>query len=107
METPWDKSTETPTWNPPKNLPILIENWGNNIIYESHLIMEYIEARYTQPPTLTHVAFDARILPKKIEVVADGVCGAIILEVWEQRRENGKAKLRVGCATEAEDRRRA
>jgi glutathione S-transferase len=52
--------------------------------------MEYIEARYTQAPALTPVAFDARILAKKLKVVADGICDATILEVWEQRKEKTK-----------------
>lgn len=86
METPWDINTETPLWNPLEKLPILVESDKSNSIYESHLIMEYIEGKYPQDPVLTPQDLEARMQAKKIEVVADGICDALVLEIWEKRR---------------------
>jgi glutathione S-transferase len=44
-EVPWDSTTETPQHNPLEKLPVLILEDGSSV-YESHHILEFIEAKY-------------------------------------------------------------
>ena len=48
-EVPWDSTTHTPDHNPLEKLPILIRD-GGDPVYESYLIMEYIERMHPTPP---------------------------------------------------------
>nr|OQO21498.1 hypothetical protein B0A51_11289 [Rachicladosporium sp. CCFEE 5018] len=59
-EVPWDHTTQTPTHNP-------LENY--------------------QYPSLLPKDVDERLLAKQIEVVADGVCDALVLAFFEMKRE--------------------
>ena len=91
-EVPWDSTTQTPQYNPLEKLPVLIlENGGS--IYESHFILEYIEAKYEGKSPLLPIGpeqIDARLFARQIEVIADGICDALVLLFFEKQRAEGK-----------------
>lgn len=83
-EVPWDATTRTPEFNPLEKLPILIRPEGDPV-YESHLIMQFIERHHPEPPLVP--ADDAGwLLAKRMEVLCDGVCDAFVLMFFEQFR---------------------
>jgi len=85
-EVPWDQTTKTPLHNPLEKLPILIFEDGSSV-YESHYILEYIEAKYPQTPMLS-ADIDERLFAKQVEVVADGICDSLVLLFFEKQRES-------------------
>ena len=89
-EVPWDSTTQTPQYNPLEKLPVLILDSGKSV-YESHYILEFIEAKYTSDlPLLPKDDVDGCLFAKQIEVVADGICDALVLLFFEKQREDGK-----------------
>jgi len=90
-EVPWDHTTETPEHNPLEKLPVLVFDDGRPAIYESHYILEYLEAKYPEPSLLPSMKdVDDRLLVKQIEVVADGICDALVLAFFEGLRDEDK-----------------
>ncbi|KAL2356834.1 glutathione S-transferase domain-containing protein [Cryomyces antarcticus] len=90
-EVPWDSTTQTPRYNPLEKLPVLIFPDGKSV-YESHYILEYLEAKYPSPdytPMLPDDV-DGRLFARQVEVVADGMCDALVLLFFEKQREAGK-----------------
>ena len=84
-EVPWDKTTRTPEFNPLEKLPILLRDDGDPI-YESHLIMAFIERTHPKPALVP--ADDAGWLTaKRVEVLCDGVCDAFVLSFFERMRD--------------------
>lgn len=83
-EVPWDSTTETPAYNPLEKLPVLVLPDGRGI-YESRFILEWLEAEHPEPPLLPAGADDA-LDARQVEVIADGVCDALVLLFWERRR---------------------
>ncbi len=89
VEVPWDSTTKTPQYNPLEKLPVLLLNDEANIaIYESHYIMEWLEAKYPSP-SLMPPDLDGKLFAKKVEVIADGICDALVLAFFEKKREEG------------------
>ena len=89
-EVPWDRTTQTPQYNPLEKLPVLILDNGKSV-YESHYILEFIEAKYTgDPRLLPKDDVDGGLFAKQVEVVADGICDALVLLFFEKQREDGK-----------------
>ena len=90
-EVPWDSTTQTPQYNPLEKLPVLILENGKSI-YESHYILEFIEAKYPDhtPHLLPKNDIDAALFAKQVEVVADGICDALVLLFFENQRGDGK-----------------
>ncbi|KAF2768804.1 glutathione S-transferase domain-containing protein [Teratosphaeria nubilosa] len=87
-EVPWDSTTKTPDHNPLEKLPILVLDDGKTAIYESHFILEWLEAKYPDPPLLPPASdVDDRLFAKQVEVVCDGVCDALVLAFFEKQRE--------------------
>lgn len=89
-EVPWDGTTVTPEYNPLEKLPVLILDDGS-AVYESHYILEWIEAKHPSPrlsPPADQV--DDILFTKKVEVVADGMCDALVLAFFEKMREQDK-----------------
>ncbi len=84
IEVPWDSTTETPRYNPLEKLPVLVLPDGTGV-YESRFILEWLEAKHPAPPLLAD-DIDARLFARQVEVVADGVCDALILLFWERHR---------------------
>ena len=83
-EVPWDKSTETPKYNPLEKLPVLITESGEGV-YESRFILEWLEAKHPLPSLLPD-SQDERLAARQMEVLADGVCDAFVLHFWERHR---------------------
>lgn len=84
-EVPWNSTTATPKHNPLEKLPVLILEDGTSV-YESHYILEYIEAKMQGKVPLLSEDIDERLLAKKIEVVVDGMCDALVLLFFEKQR---------------------
>ncbi len=83
-EVPWDRTTETPRHNPLEKLPVLVLPDGTGL-YESRYILEWLEAKHPAPPLLPDDT-DGRLAARKVEVICDGVCDALVLLFWERRR---------------------
>lgn len=83
-EVPWNSTTATPQYNPLEKLPVLLTGDGG-AVYESRFILEWIEAKYPAPPLLP-ADIDERLAARKVEVVCDGVCDALVLVFWERHR---------------------
>ena len=89
-EVPWDSTTQTPQFNPLEKLPVLILENGKSV-YESHFILEFIEAKYTSAlQLLPKNDVNSALFAKQIEVVADGICDALVLMFFEKQRGDGK-----------------
>lgn len=83
-EVPWNSTTQTPLHNPLEKLPVLLLEDGSSV-YESHYILEWLEAKYPATPMLP-ADMDGRLAARRVEVVADGVCDALVLLFWERNR---------------------
>lgn len=83
-EVPWNSTTATPQYNPLEKLPVLLlENGG--AVYESRFILEWLEAKYPAPPMVPD-DIDQRLFARQVEVLADGICDALVLVFWERNR---------------------
>ena len=83
-EVPWDSTTATPRHNPLEKLPVLILEDGSSV-YESRYILEVIEAKWPVPALVPADPWE-RLAARKVEVIADGVCDALVLLFWERHR---------------------
>ena len=83
-EVPWNADTTTPKFNPLEKLPILILDDGT-AVYESRHILEYLEIKHPHPPMFPK-APDDLLAAKRLEVLADGICDAAVLVIFECRR---------------------
>lgn len=83
-EVPWNSTTETPAYNPLEKLPVLVLPDGRGI-YESRFILEWLEAKHPDPPLLPANTDDA-LEARQVEVIADGICDALVLLFWERNR---------------------
>ena len=84
-EVPWDSTTVTPRYNPLEKLPILLLE-DDSSIYESSFILEYLELKHPSPP-LVSANIDERLAARRLEVLCDGVCDAVVLTFFERRRQ--------------------
>lgn len=85
-EVPWDDTTQTPEHNPLEKLPVLILDDGKTSVYESHFILEWLEAKYPEHPLLPK-DIDDMLFAKQVEVVTDGMCDALVLAFFEKQRD--------------------
>jgi glutathione S-transferase len=83
-EVPWNPDTQTPKYNPLEKLPILVLDDGSSV-YESHFILEYLEMKYPTPPLLPRNDDDI-LAAKRLQVLGDGVCDALVLLFFERLR---------------------
>ena len=83
-EIPWNSTTRTPQYNPLEKLPVLLLEDGDSV-YESRFILEWLEVHYPDPPMLPS-GINERLAARKVEVVCDGVCDAMVLLFWERYR---------------------
>jgi glutathione S-transferase len=88
-EVPWHAETQTPKHNPLEKLPVLILEDGSSV-YESSYILEYLELKYPQVPLLPKDA-DGILAAKKLDVLCNGVCDALVLLFFERMRAEGQA----------------
>ena len=91
-EVPWDNTTKTPEYNPLEKLPVLIADDGE-AVYESHFILEWLEAKYPAPeyPAIFPANKSKELLAKQIQVVTDGMCDACVLMFFEKQRTDPSA----------------
>ena len=83
-EVPWDSTTTTPRYNPLEKLPILLLGDGTSV-YESSYILQYLELKHPQVP-LVPKDTDGHLAARKLEVLCDGVCDAVVLSLFEKMR---------------------
>lgn len=86
-EVPWDNTTCTPRYNPLEKLPILLLPDGSSI-YESSYILQYLELKHPEVPLLPD-DIDGHLAARKLEVLCDGVCDAVVLSLFEKMRAGG------------------
>ena len=86
-EVPWNNSTATPKYNPLEKLPVLILADGSGI-YESSYILDYLELKYPATPMLPRDV-DGILAAKKLDVLCNGVCDAVVLTFFERQRSGG------------------
>jgi len=89
-EVPWDSSTCTPRFNPLEKLPVLILKDGSSV-YESSYILQYLELKYPQV-SLLPADVDGLLTARKLEVLCDGVCDAMVLTFFEKMRVQPSAE---------------
>ena len=83
-EVPWNHGAITKHHNPLAKLPVLILEDGSSV-YDSRFILEYLELTYPQTPLLSSEVPE-RLAAKKLEVLADGICDAVVLIFFERMR---------------------
>ena len=88
-EVPWNSDTSLPAYNPLEKLPVLIPHDGEPV-YESRFILEWLEAYYPRPPLLS-ADRDEALAARRIEVIADGICDAAVLTLFERQRSHPSA----------------
>jgi glutathione S-transferase len=86
-EVPWDSTTSTPRYNPLEKLPVLICPDGSSV-YESRFILEYLELVHPMP-ALVPSDLEGLLAAKRLEVLCDGVCDALVLMFFEKQRGPG------------------
>ena len=86
-EVPWNNTTSTPKFNPLEKLPVLILEDGSSV-YESSYILQYLDLKYPTPPMLPADVGDV-LAARKLEVLCDGVCDALVLTFFERMRGEG------------------
>ena len=85
-EVPWNKDTETPTYNPLEKLPILIFEDGS-AMYDSVLIQEWIIQKYAdKKPSLLPDGQDAGFAARQIQTLSNGHMDAMALNFFEKNR---------------------
>jgi glutathione S-transferase len=90
-EIPWESSTQTPKYNPLEKLPILIFPDGRPPVYDSAHIQEYIVRKYADhSPALITGDVDQDLEIRQIVVLSEGCLDAIVLNRWENRRDEDK-----------------
>lgn len=97
-EVPWNSTTLTPQYNPLEKLPVLVLDDNKTAIYESHYILEWLEAKHPEPALLPPLSeIDDRLFAKKVEVLCDGICDALVLAFFEKQREKPSEEWRARC----------
>lgn len=88
-EVPWNNDTCLPLYNPLEKLPVLLTDDGGSV-YESSHILDWIERKYPQP-ALVPSDDDGYLEAKRVQVVADGACDALVLSFFERARPEPSA----------------
>jgi glutathione S-transferase len=85
MDIPWAPDTVAPASNPLGKIPILLLDDGE-VIHDSSVIVQYLEVVFPKPSLLPGDPME-RLEHRKIEVLADGICDAVVLIALEGNRE--------------------
>lgn len=85
-EVPWDSTTSTHRYNPLEKLPVLIPETGDPV-YESRFILEYVEIRHPEPRLVPNDV-EEMLTARRLEVLCDGICDAVVLTFFERRRKH-------------------
>lgn len=89
-EVPWHGTTATPAYNPLEKLPVLVLPDGSGI-YESRFILAWLEVKHPTPRLLPDTAEEV-LEARQAEVIADGICDAVVLLFFERMREAPSAE---------------
>ncbi|WP_431304245.1 glutathione S-transferase family protein [Sediminicoccus sp. BL-A-41-H5] len=89
-EVPWHGTTATPAYNPLEKLPVLVQPDGTGI-YESRFILEWLEVRHPTPRLLPDDPEEI-LAARQVEVIADGICDAVVLLFFERMRAEPSAE---------------
>ena len=87
-EVPWHATTKTPQHNPLEKLPVLLLPDGGSV-YESSFILQYLEWMHPDTPLLPD-DLTGKIAARRLEVLCDGVCDALVLTFFERMRGEGR-----------------
>lgn len=87
-EVPWNDDTTLPRYNPLEKLPVLLPPDGEPL-FQSSYILEWLERRHPEPPLLPPDD-DGILAHKRLEVIADGICDAVILVLFERMRDENR-----------------
>lgn len=82
---PWHADTATPAYTPLEKLSVLVLPDGTGV-HDSRDIREWLEAKHPAPRLLPEAA-EGVLAARQVEVIADGVCDAVVLLFFERRRE--------------------
>ena len=88
IDVPWNTDTQTPDHNPLGKVPVLILDDGKTI-FDSSVIVEYLDTLDAAPQLIPSDPA-SRVEVKQIEVLADGICDAVVLSVLEGMRPQAK-----------------
>ena len=83
-EVPWNGDTCLPLHNPLEKLPVLLPGDGPPVYHSAH-ILDWLERRHPDPALLPRDD-DGILEHRRVEVVADGICDALILCLFERMR---------------------
>lgn len=83
-EVPWHADTATPSYNPLEKLPVLVLPDGTGI-YESRFILEWLEVKHPFARLLPDAPEEV-LAARQVEVIADGICDAVVLLFFERQR---------------------
>ena len=85
IDNPWQPESRIKDLNPLAKIPTLVLNDGR-VIHDSKVIFEYLELeRPGHLPTDKH----GKIAHRLVEVVADGICDAVVMTFLENQRPEG------------------
>jgi glutathione S-transferase len=83
-ESPWAEQTTVPTYNPLGKVPVLVLDDGTTL-FDSRVIVEYLDT-VSLVSRLIPEPNRQRIVVKRWEALADGICDAAVAVVLESRR---------------------
>ena len=83
-DVPWGSDTCTPEHSPFQQLPILIAPDGEGL-YESSYILEWLEAKYPEPPLLP-VGIDSRLEARQRQMLGERLMDFVQALVFEYNR---------------------
>ncbi|HEV8554713.1 MAG TPA: glutathione S-transferase [Casimicrobiaceae bacterium] len=83
-ESPWAAQTTVPTYNPLGKVPVLVLDDGTTL-FDSRVIVEYLDT-VSPVSRLIPEPNRQRIVVKRWEALADGICDAAVAVVLERKR---------------------
>ena len=84
LDSPWIADSKVPSLNPLGKIPVLVLD-DETVLFDSRVIVEYLD-NVTPNNKLMPVPNRERILVKRWEAVADGICDAAALAFLEGKR---------------------
>jgi glutathione S-transferase len=88
LEAPWDSDSHVPDYNPLGKVPILIMDDGTSL-FDSRVIVEYLD-NINPVSRLIPESNRRRIMVKRWEALADGICDAAAAMFLERKRPEPK-----------------
>ena len=83
-ESPWAAQTQVPTYNPLGKVPVFVLDDGTRL-FDSRVIVEYLDT-VSPVSRLIPEPSRQRIVVRRWEALADGICDAAVAIVLESRR---------------------